>query len=222
MFDFSKFDKEFAVAIRIGDVFHEIARNIPNLFVQDRRKDGPNPYHDRTSQGLVLEFYYGTPGKVWTPWGYYEYCGSSGGSSQEFDRLTSEFFVQVKTRLHKPAHSNSNGVYGPYHVVLGVDGIELPEPEKLSGFEDGFYTASKTDWEMRLRAMKEKPIKFVVKNKRLPLYSKDRKIMARTGSVISTTEDISEAERFDSVDDARKFRSTLNEFWIDANIVPVQ
>jgi len=150
MFNFDGFDKEFAAAIKIGDIFHEIARTIPHLYAEDRRREGPNPYHERTAQGLMLEFYYGTPNKVWTPWGYYGYCGTSGGSHEEFELLKARLFERVKTRLFKEEEWTSNGVYGPYHVVLSVDDIELPEPSKLSGFEKGFYDASKADWAKRI------------------------------------------------------------------------
>lgn len=82
MFDFSRFDNEFNGAVKIADRFHEIVKSIPPAeytFAEDRRHQGSNPYHNRTSRGLCIELYYDMPNKVWTPWGYYGYGGSGGG-----------------------------------------------------------------------------------------------------------------------------------------------
>lgn len=41
---------------------------------------GPNPYHDQTRSGLMLEAYYGMPSRIHTPCGGWKVLGSGCGS----------------------------------------------------------------------------------------------------------------------------------------------
>jgi hypothetical protein len=151
MFDFSKFDKEFVAAHAIADKCHELLRQFPDISMNDRRNEGPNPYYDRTSCGLRLEFYYGMPNKVHTPWGYYKYGGSGCG---KFDDFTKELFKFIQVKMLQPGKQERIGYIGPIYTVISFDGIELPEPSALRGFEEGFYAAAKHDWAARLLARK--------------------------------------------------------------------
>jgi hypothetical protein len=151
MIDFSGFDKEFIAAHAIANKCHELLRTFPNVSMDDRRNEGPNPYYDRTSCGLRLEFYYGLPNKVHTPWGYYGY---GGGGYGEFAALTKELFKFVQVKMFQPGKQEAIGYIGPIYTVVSVDGIELPEPSMLSGWEAGFYESAKSDWDRRLKLVK--------------------------------------------------------------------
>jgi hypothetical protein len=98
-----------------------------------------------------VEFYYGMPNKIHTPWGYYMYGGSGGG---DFDQVTKELLQFVNAKLLKAGEQVSMGYVGPFYIVQSVDGIDLPEPSTLSGFEEGFYDAAKDDWARRMSALR--------------------------------------------------------------------
>lgn len=88
--------------------------------------DSPNPYYNQTKSGLFIEFYYGSPQKLWTPWGeFHVWRCMSGGSEKAFrDYLTEAFGAQVYKELYR----SEAGEHGPYLSLHSLDGQPLPEP----------------------------------------------------------------------------------------------
>lgn len=70
-----------------------------------------------------------------------------GGGS--FNRVIEELFKFAKTELFQPIRHSIMGPVGPVYTVLSVDGVALPQPTILSGFDEGFYEAASRDWEQR-------------------------------------------------------------------------
>lgn len=151
-----QFDAEFSAAIKIGDIFHEIAKK-HNLWAQDLRHESVNPFYNRIEQGLFLEFYYGVPNKLWTPWGQYRFCGSAAGNPIDLDRLTGDLFERVGRVPFLHRKTSSMGEFGPVDEIVSLDGLALPKARvsnQVHGFEVGFYEASKADWAARVAALR--------------------------------------------------------------------
>ncbi len=106
------------------------------------RASGPNPYHSRTLNGLHLEFYYGTPDRLWTPWGEWIFADVSP-SSIDLDG----FMSRLTLRVHQAEVDSAIGVVGPIYAILAVDGVELPEPVLPGEREQRLdYEGTKAEW----------------------------------------------------------------------------
>lgn len=91
------------------------------------RKGGVNPFHHQTESGLFLEFSYGYPSKVWTPWGYWYFA-----AAQPSEAELNAFMARLTVRLHSPVKELTSGFYGPVYAILAIDGEALPEPVLLT------------------------------------------------------------------------------------------
>ncbi len=98
------------------------------IWVEDRRKEGSNPYYNQTADGLFLEFYYGHPSKLWTPWGEWEFTGSGSGNWEPF---LPEILERLGAELHEPERHSKMGVFGPVYALRKVDDTVLPDPIAL-------------------------------------------------------------------------------------------
>lgn len=115
------------------------------------REGGPNPYYNRTSSGLYLEFYYGTPSRLWTPWGQWHICGSvTRAQGVSNDEQNAGFLARLTIEVARPLKKTEMGEFGPTYKVLALDGVPLPEPGEIEEFHllpsDGFAEA-KEHWE---------------------------------------------------------------------------
>ena len=123
-------DYEIYVAVRrVADIVFEYASpdvGTKGIWLEDRRNESVNPYFDQTESGLFLEFYYGHPSKVWTPWGYYGFSGSGSG---RWDEETPKILERLGAILFSPEQDTKAGVIGPVYALLRVDGVQLPEPK---------------------------------------------------------------------------------------------
>ena len=95
----------------------------------EHRADGLNAFYDRTTSGLYLEFYYGGPDKLWTPWGSWSfaYCDDSRTSSQT-ENAVSRFMTHLDAELLIPLQQNRFGAFGPIYKLHGIDSEKLPAP----------------------------------------------------------------------------------------------
>lgn len=105
------------------------------------RAGGVNALNNQTLNGLYLEFYYGLPSKIWTPWGYWHFAAAQAGQTD-----LKGFMSRLTVREHVPEQIEW-GHYGPIYAVLAVDGEELPEPilpvDKRQFLD---YDTAKAEW----------------------------------------------------------------------------
>jgi hypothetical protein len=107
------------------------------------RSDGPNPYFSQTASGLFLEFYYGNPCDLWTPWGKWTFA-----SLNDSDTENATFMERLTVRVEVPETTDNSGVHGPVYAILAIDGGEtLPNPVRLTDrrqFTE--YEPTKAEW----------------------------------------------------------------------------
>jgi hypothetical protein len=131
---------------QIAAIFDE---TMPNTAIDANahRVGGINPYYNRTTSGLYLEFYYGYPSKIWTPGGYWAMTGSTvthGGHTAE--AVVAPFMARLTTRLHEPQQHSPWGCYGPVYAILAVDGEPVDEPGDVIHFAKDGYSEIKAEW----------------------------------------------------------------------------
>lgn len=107
---------------RLAEVYDEHIDD-PYNSSQAYRAGGANPFYSQTLNGLYLEFYYGSPSKVWTPWGYWHFA-----AAQSYQTDLEGFMSRLTVREHIAEQNLEWGVYGPVYAILAIDGEELPEP----------------------------------------------------------------------------------------------
>lgn len=121
-----------AQCLRIAEIFDE---ELPGLALDPDgyRRGGANSFYQRTTSGLYLEFSYGTPNKIWTPWGYWIFVGSKGwnGTDEQLQAQLASFMARLSVELHIPLQRGNFGEYGPVYKVLAVDGVPLPPPGEV-------------------------------------------------------------------------------------------
>lgn len=149
------YDRElFSVIHRIANAIIEQTRPLGSPqddrpCAQDWRKQSANPYYNQTN-GLFLEFYYGHPSCLWTPWGKWKICGSSSGSWDKKDAdgksPVDKIMERLGTELYIPGEMTSSGYFGPVCALCSFDGIELPAPETLERSAYDKYEVVKSAW----------------------------------------------------------------------------
>ena len=112
--------------------------------MEDRRKDPANPYYNQTADGLFLEFYYGMPSSLWTPWGEWGFGGSGSGY---WDNILPLILEQFGATLHQPLRNSSMGEFGPVYALHKVGDTPLPDPVELDNAAYTPYEDSHTAWE---------------------------------------------------------------------------
>ena len=129
---------------RIADIVHAtISAHHPNLSMDDWRGEEPNPYYDQTYQGLFLEFYYGMPNSLWTPWGKWSFGGSGSG---HFDKVAGEILEKFGATLYKPLKTTKMGEFGPIYALHKVDGTAHPEPSAREHSDYISWEEAKAIW----------------------------------------------------------------------------
>lgn len=110
---------------------------------QEYRDGGVNAVYNQTFNGLYLEFYYGHPSKVWTPWGTWHFA-----AAQSYQTDLEGFMARLTLREHIAEHNTEMGTIGPVYAILAIDGVELPEPLALRSREERLsYEYSNAEWE---------------------------------------------------------------------------
>lgn len=106
------------------------------------RVGGANPFYNQTANGLYLEFYYGSPSEVWTPWGKWHFAAAQ---SRYVD--LEGFMARLTVREEVPEMHKARGTYGPVYALLAIDGEKLPEPQLLTDRQQYFeYEAVLEEW----------------------------------------------------------------------------
>ncbi len=138
-----------AQCLRIVEIFDE---EVPDYAISPdgHRVSGANGFHKRTSSGLYLEWYYGSPSELWTPWGYWGFVGSgsiAAGGRERHEAHCAAFMARLTTELHAPLVESEFGATGPVYKILAVDGVPLPTPgEVLPTATRDEYKTAKADW----------------------------------------------------------------------------
>lgn len=145
-------DSEIALMRQVLQIFKAFDEELPKGVRASltHREGGPNPYYNRTSSGLYLEFYYGHPARLWTPWGEWHISGTvSNVSGMTEEERNAGFMARLTAEAHQPLTRTVMGEVGPIYKLLAVDGVLLPEPGKIEEFHrlpsDGF-TKAKEHW----------------------------------------------------------------------------
>lgn len=137
--------------LKIADIFDTAFARVSSS--RSWRVDGLNPFYDRTTSGLYLEFYSGRPDKLWTPWGGWRWEGwqraqsAGGGTGVKQDRMVSAFMAHLDVELLIPLQQNRSGAFGPVYKLLGVDGEKLPAPGEIRPTATvKEYEAAEAEW----------------------------------------------------------------------------
>ena len=105
-----------------------------DLCVYDGRKAyGINPYYGQSESGLFLNYYYGVPNEIWTPWGKFHFAGCTSYRSGTPEKILAPILEMFGSKLHEPVVRTHMGEYGPVYGLYRVDGEDLPEPVLRNG-----------------------------------------------------------------------------------------
>lgn len=134
----------YMAARKVTDLVFEHARESlrKGEFLKDRRSEGANPFYNQTANGFFLEFYYGKPGSLWTPWGKWSFTGSSSGGVG-----IGSLLQDLEATLYEPERTSNLGTFGPVYAIHKIDKIVLPDPVELDPSAYSSYEESKTAWE---------------------------------------------------------------------------
>lgn len=115
------FDR-FSQAIRVNEIMegYETGGSRKTISIQDLN----NPYYRQTHRGFFLEYYYGSPAYLHTPWGELRLGREAGRFTGDLD----EFLGRLGATLYKPEVNNNQGTFGPVYAVHKIDDVELPDP----------------------------------------------------------------------------------------------
>lgn len=80
----------------------------------------------RMEDGFLLEFGYGVPSCLWTPWGVWHFVAYSGG---DWRSVAPDILRRLGAKRWHPKVTKENGVpLGPWYGLWEIDGTALPEP----------------------------------------------------------------------------------------------
>ncbi len=124
--------KLYAAARRIADIFHaNVTHQVSDVgllpWYEDWRHQSVEPLGPQV-HGLYLNFYYGAPTSVWTPWGQWTFAGSGNHGGNQQQVLVGAVMRPLSTRLFDSEYITDLGISGPTYAVLAVEGEELFEP----------------------------------------------------------------------------------------------
>jgi hypothetical protein len=140
----------YALTRKVADIIFEYATsrvgdsNSDKPWMEDRRKEGVNPFYNQTADGLYLELYYGMPSSLWTPWGKWGFGGSGSGS---WENILPSLLERFGATLHQPLRTSKMGEFGPVYALHKVDDKPLPDSVELDNSAYASYEDSKTAWE---------------------------------------------------------------------------
>lgn len=142
----------YASTARLIEHCRHLARifdeELPNtaLDAPAHRRGGVNPYYNRTSSGLYLEFYYGFPSKIWTPGGYWSMTGSTSCLFGEVEELAARFMSRVDVRLTEAGSQSKWGYYGPVYAIVAIDGDPVEWAGAVIPYASDRYAEIKSEW----------------------------------------------------------------------------
>lgn len=118
--------ERFTQALRVNEILQEYVKDSYREGSGHHLQDDNNPFYRQTHRGFFLEYYYGTPAQLWTPWG--EYRLKSDGGRLAGDEAEKELLGRLGATMHRPELNKREGTIGPIYAVHSVDGVELPDP----------------------------------------------------------------------------------------------
>lgn len=139
--------QRYSQARKIADIIFEYAsspRTGAKIWMEDWRDQGANPYYNQTHRGFFLEQYYNTPGKLWTPWGEYDFGGSSSGWD---DKTRQKVLDRLGATEYLPVRHEEYGEVGPIYAIHKIDDVELPDPVSRPRSSFKSYEDAKKAWE---------------------------------------------------------------------------
>ncbi|SHU66806.1 Uncharacterised protein [Mycobacteroides abscessus subsp. abscessus] len=115
---------------------------------EKQRTEGLNAFYNRTTSGLYLEFYYGIPSTLWTPWGYWLFGQlAEARTGIEESQIVSAFMAHLDAELLIPLQQNRFGAFGPVYKLHAVDGEKLPSPGEIRPMATTEeYEAATAEW----------------------------------------------------------------------------
>lgn len=126
---------------RLAELYDEYTAD-PYDSSQAYRAGGANPFYSQTLNGLYLEFYYGRPSKVWTPWGAWHFAAAQARRTD-----IGGFMSRLTLREHIAEHNTPQGTIGPVYAILAIDDVELPEPLLPASYQAYLnYEDAKAEW----------------------------------------------------------------------------
>lgn len=128
---------------KIADIIFDTMAANPKVRMEDERSESANPYYNQTANGFFLEFYYGKPSSLWTPWGKYSIKGSSSG---ECDKEILIILDRLGAEVHEEGRQESIGYIGPVYSLHKIDGVDLPEPVILNNKAYSSYNEINESW----------------------------------------------------------------------------
>jgi hypothetical protein len=108
---------------RIADRICQIAEE-HGCWFEDRRFSRPNPSYNQTASGLFIEHYYGSVNILWTPWGSWQFIGSSSGN---WDQVWDEVVELLGATLDTPFTTTPMGSFGPVFAITKFGEHLLPK-----------------------------------------------------------------------------------------------
>lgn len=144
----------YCSARRVADLVFKAADELNNdtscpfkvRYFDDCRKGPVNPFHGITDQGLILEFHYGHPSKIHTPWGLWSFNGSLSWSwKEDFESQETDIELLHELALKKVGVSlqllaaGKKGIFdyeGPYYKINALQESPLPETTFVSYYDD--------------------------------------------------------------------------------------
>lgn len=111
-----------------------------------RRNDGANPFFSQTSSGLMLEFYYGAPSAILTPWGKFQFSGGSHHCGRGFDDVADLIRTELAAEVFMPLRSSSMGEHGPIWSIGKIDEVKLPAAALQNAKDFMSYERAKDEW----------------------------------------------------------------------------
>lgn len=124
----------FKLVHRVAEIVYECigqAFTSDRCPMNDRRKDGANPYYNQTASGIFLEMYYGLPSSLWTPWGKWS-IGGGGSGGREWEKVMELLHDRLGITVYKPVRNETIGTIGPVYFVTKLDDQVLPPPVELA------------------------------------------------------------------------------------------
>ena len=183
----------YSAAHEIADiVFEYISPDyLHEIWMEDRRGEGANPYYNQSSAGLFLGFYYGMPSRLWTPWGEWGFGG--GGSGGNHGSLIPLILERLGATEFAPLQHMPYGEVGPVYALTKVDDIELPKPKVREHQNFLEYEVAKKAWgEMTQRYNKEGALELTSEQKQklvkpgseTQLMGLHKKVLGRTLTIV--------------------------------------
>ncbi len=123
---------ELFIAMRkIANIFfEELDAHQDNGVKADYQDPEANCMFHQTESGLFLEYYYGAPSSLWTPWGRWDFIiNVSQSGLHSMDEILQKFNARLGAVVYtREQYCPSEGSYGPVYSLHKVDDLVLPEP----------------------------------------------------------------------------------------------